>query len=180
MGYSQLTNGKIFRHAALHVLIQKPKIDLCGYMGKPTGIGCIAPWSIYWTWAHNIRVNEDCMGRRGRVLMYIDWKDSICLLFLFGMARKARIDATGTLHHIIVRGIERRKIFWDDADRDSFVNRLGKVLIETHTDCFRMGDDALFTFWCVSVLHWFPPSWEGFWLAMPSNSIAGMVECRSY
>ena len=25
---------------------------------------------------------------------------------------------------------------WDDADRDSFVNRLGKVLIETHTDCF--------------------------------------------
>ena len=35
-----------------------------------------------------------------------------------------------------MRGIERRKIFWDDADRDSFVNRLGQVLIETHTDCF--------------------------------------------
>ena len=52
------------------------------------------------------------------------------------MPRKARIDAAGALHHIIVRGIERRKIFWDDADRDSFVNRLGKVLIETHTDCF--------------------------------------------
>jgi len=52
------------------------------------------------------------------------------------MPRKARIDAAGALHHIIVRGIERRKIFSDDADRDSFVNRLGKVLIETHTDCF--------------------------------------------
>jgi REP element-mobilizing transposase RayT len=52
------------------------------------------------------------------------------------MPRKARIDAEGALHHIIVRGIERRKIFWDDADRDSFVNRLGQVLIETHTDCF--------------------------------------------
>ncbi len=52
------------------------------------------------------------------------------------MPRKARIDAADALHHIIVRGIERRKIFWDDADRDSFVNRLGKVLIETHTDCF--------------------------------------------
>ncbi len=53
------------------------------------------------------------------------------------MPRKARIDAAGALHHhIIVRGIERRKIFWDDADRDSFVNRLGQVLIETHTDCF--------------------------------------------
>jgi putative transposase len=46
------------------------------------------------------------------------------------MPRKARIDAAGALHHIIVRGIERRKIFWDDADRDSFVNRLGQVLIE--------------------------------------------------
>jgi len=52
------------------------------------------------------------------------------------MPRKARIDAAGALHHIVVRGIERRKIFWDDADRDSFVNRLGQVLIETHTDCF--------------------------------------------
>ena len=27
------------------------------------------------------------------------------------MPRKARIDALGALHHIIVRGIERRKIF---------------------------------------------------------------------
>ncbi|MBU0699098.1 MAG: transposase, partial [Proteobacteria bacterium] len=52
------------------------------------------------------------------------------------MPRKARIDAAGALHHIIVRGIERRKIFYDDADRDAFVKRLGQVLIETHTDCF--------------------------------------------
>ena len=52
------------------------------------------------------------------------------------MPRKARIDAAGALHHIIVRGIERRKIFWDDADRDSFVKRLGQVLTETQTDCF--------------------------------------------
>jgi hypothetical protein len=27
------------------------------------------------------------------------------------MLRKARIDAQGSLHHIIARGIERRKIF---------------------------------------------------------------------
>ncbi|MGB8335847.1 MAG: transposase [Desulfobacterales bacterium] len=52
------------------------------------------------------------------------------------MPRKARIDAAGALHHIIVRGIECRKIFWDDTDRDSFVKRLGQVLNETHTDCF--------------------------------------------
>ena len=52
------------------------------------------------------------------------------------MPRKARIDAPGALHHIIVRGIERRKIFWDDADRDSFTDRLGRILTQTHTDCF--------------------------------------------
>lgn len=52
------------------------------------------------------------------------------------MPRKARIDAAGALHHIIVRGIERRKIFWDDEDRDSFLKRLGQVLAETQTDCF--------------------------------------------
>jgi hypothetical protein len=39
------------------------------------------------------------------------------------MPRKARIDAAGALHHIIIRGIERRKIFWDDEDRDSFVDK---------------------------------------------------------
>ena len=35
------------------------------------------------------------------------------------MPRKARIDAPGALHHIIARGIERRKIFYDDNDRNN-------------------------------------------------------------
>ncbi len=52
------------------------------------------------------------------------------------MPRKARIDAPGALHHIIVRGIERRKIFKDDTDRINFLDRLGKVLSETGTKCF--------------------------------------------
>lgn len=52
------------------------------------------------------------------------------------MPRKARIDDAGALHHIIVRGIERRKIFYDDEDRDAFVDRFGKVLTETTTECF--------------------------------------------
>ena len=50
------------------------------------------------------------------------------------MPRKARMVAAGALHHIIERGIEREKIFWDDADRDSLVNCSGKVLIETHVN----------------------------------------------
>ncbi len=52
------------------------------------------------------------------------------------MPRRARIDAPGALHHIIVRGIERRKIFDDDVDRIRFLDRLGKVLLETDTQCF--------------------------------------------
>ena len=52
------------------------------------------------------------------------------------MPRKARIDAPGGLHHIIVRGIERRKIFYDTGDRDHFLERLAVVLTETSTPCF--------------------------------------------
>jgi putative transposase len=37
------------------------------------------------------------------------------------MPRKARIDAPGALHHIIIRGIERKAIFKGNADRDNFV-----------------------------------------------------------
>ena len=35
------------------------------------------------------------------------------------MPRKARIDTPGALHYIIVRGIERRRIFYDDLDREN-------------------------------------------------------------
>jgi REP element-mobilizing transposase RayT len=36
----------------------------------------------------------------------------------------------------MVRGIERRKIFANDADRDQFLSRLGEVLEETKTICY--------------------------------------------
>ena len=52
------------------------------------------------------------------------------------MPRRARIDAPGCLHHIICRGIERRKVFRDDTDRNRFVERLGKVLSSTETSCY--------------------------------------------
>jgi len=51
------------------------------------------------------------------------------------MPRKARIDAPGALHHIIVRGIEKRNIFLDHTDRYNFLDRLGKILVETDTTC---------------------------------------------
>jgi putative transposase len=52
------------------------------------------------------------------------------------MPRSARIDAPGALHHIIARGIGRRKIFDDDADRDAFLERLGPVISESGTSCY--------------------------------------------
>ncbi len=52
------------------------------------------------------------------------------------MPRQARIDAPGALQQVIVRGIERRKLFADDADRTAFVDRLGQVLQESGTTCY--------------------------------------------
>lgn len=52
------------------------------------------------------------------------------------MPRQPRIDSPDLLHHVIVRGIERGKIFRDDDDREDFVQRLRKLLEGTHTDCY--------------------------------------------
>lgn len=52
------------------------------------------------------------------------------------MPRKARIDAPGALHHIIVRGIEQGIIFYDDIDRDRFIQRLSRLCVETGTQCY--------------------------------------------
>ncbi len=41
--------------------------------------------------------------------------------------RKSRINAPGAMHHIIARGIERCKIFRDDADCNNFLDRLEGV-----------------------------------------------------
>jgi len=43
------------------------------------------------------------------------------------MPRGPRLDAPGVLHHVMVRGIERRAIFGDDRERQDFVQRLGAL-----------------------------------------------------
>lgn len=43
------------------------------------------------------------------------------------MPRGPRLDAPGVLHHVMVRGIERRPLFRDDRDRDDFLRRLGSL-----------------------------------------------------
>ena len=52
------------------------------------------------------------------------------------MPRQARLDSPGTLHHVIVRGIERQKIISDEEDRKAFVFRLGRVASETATGIY--------------------------------------------
>ena len=49
------------------------------------------------------------------------------------MPRQARLDAPGTLHHVIVRGIEKRYIVNDNQDRENFVTRMGELCLETKT-----------------------------------------------
>ena len=41
------------------------------------------------------------------------------------MPRAARLDTPGALHHVMIRGLERRVIFRDDRDRDDFLASLG-------------------------------------------------------
>jgi putative transposase len=49
------------------------------------------------------------------------------------MPRRARLDAPGTLHHVMIRGIERRRIVDDDEDRLMFVERLGELSQKVQT-----------------------------------------------
>jgi hypothetical protein len=46
------------------------------------------------------------------------------------MPRLARLDAPGILHHVIGRGIERKKIFFNDTDRSDFIDRLAELVEE--------------------------------------------------
>ena len=52
------------------------------------------------------------------------------------MPRSARLDAPGVLHHIMIRGIDRRNIFQNDIDRDDLIDRLCALLPETGTACY--------------------------------------------
>lgn len=52
------------------------------------------------------------------------------------MPRNSRLDAAGTLHHVIIRGIEKKPIVSDDVDRANFTSRLGRVATETSTKIF--------------------------------------------
>ena len=52
------------------------------------------------------------------------------------MPRRARLDAPGTLHHVIIRGIEKRRIVDDNADRKMFVERVGELSLISQSSIY--------------------------------------------
>ena len=44
------------------------------------------------------------------------------------MVRLARLDAPGMIHHVMVRGVERRRLFLDDRDYEEFLGRIPRAL----------------------------------------------------
>ncbi|WP_155312338.1 transposase [Desulfosarcina ovata] len=52
------------------------------------------------------------------------------------MPRLARLDAPGILHHVIIRGIERKNIFRDTTDKQNLVDRLDQLVPQTQTRCY--------------------------------------------
>ena len=64
------------------------------------------------------------------------------------MPRLARL-APGVVHHVIIRGIERRKIFLGKADLEDFVDRLNTILPKAEMACYAwalMSNHAHFLF----------------------------------
>ena len=52
------------------------------------------------------------------------------------MPRQARLDTPGTLHHVMLRGIEKRPIADDSIDTDAFLARLGEAVRDTGTSVY--------------------------------------------
>ena len=52
------------------------------------------------------------------------------------MPRSSRLDAPGVLHHVMGRGIERRKIFIDKRDRQDFITRLAALAEDSSMDIY--------------------------------------------
>ena len=62
------------------------------------------------------------------------------------MPRQARLDAPGTLHHVMVRGIEKRKMVDDERDRQAFVGRLGVTIPAIAKALKRSGSEKVYLF----------------------------------
>ena len=66
---------------------------------------------------HVPQVKEEVQGRPLYLHIYE-------LSYKWRMPRQVRIDSLGALHYIIGHGIEQRRVFCDDEDRDDFLQWL--------------------------------------------------------
>jgi len=47
------------------------------------------------------------------------------------MPRQARLDAPGTLHHVMIRGTQGESIFRENKDRQNFLSRVAQISADT-------------------------------------------------
>ena len=52
------------------------------------------------------------------------------------MPRIARLDSSGVLHHVMIRGIEKTKVFTNDKDREDFIGRLEILCPQMGITCY--------------------------------------------
>lgn len=52
------------------------------------------------------------------------------------MPRRPRLDISGALHHIMIRGIDRADIFRDDEDRHGFLKKLGELIVISNSQVY--------------------------------------------
>ena len=60
------------------------------------------------------------------------------------MPRPGRVDYPGAVHHVMVRGLERKALFGDEEDYSEFKKRLGRALENTKSRCLA---------WCLMPNH---------------------------
>ncbi len=58
------------------------------------------------------------------------------ICYLLKHAKTISIRSPRVLHHVIIGGIERRKIFSDDKDGDNFIEWLDILLPKAHITCY--------------------------------------------
>jgi len=83
--------------------------------------GCLQPWEE--NWADHYLKHIYLMA------------DSKCLSLGFDSGKFVIDIAASALHHIIIRGIEGRKMYRDDADLEIFSNRLAVCLLLVRKFC---------------------------------------------
>jgi hypothetical protein len=80
------------------------------------------------TMKYGVHERDYCVSCERR--SYQSWKDT--------MPRRARLDAFGTVHHVISRGIEKRRIVDDDGDREDVVPGPRELVAATKTAVYAL------------------------------------------